>query len=136
MAEPGKRPQVLVVDDEALIAQLVADMLAGEGYDVDTAPNGIVALERIAGKDYDLILSDLRMPELDGLGFYRELEAQQPELLRRFVFITGTTEHAEYRGLLSDLTAPVLTKPFDLTELQRIARERLSLSLPGRPSGS
>ena len=136
MAEPGKRPQVLVVDDEALIAQLVADMLAGEGYDVDTAPNGIVALERIAGKDYDLILSDLRMPELDGLGFYRELEAQQPELLRRFVFITGTAEHADYRGLLSDLTAPVLTKPFDLTELQRVARERLSLSLPGRPSGS
>ena len=136
MADRAKRPRVLVVDDEAIIAQLVADMLTGDGYDVDTAPNGIVALERIAGKDYDLILSDLRMPELDGLGLYRELEEQQPELLRRFVFVTGTAEHANYRGLVGDLKAPVLTKPFDLIELQRIVRERLSSSRPESTSGS
>ncbi|HEY7205144.1 MAG TPA: response regulator [Methylomirabilota bacterium] len=126
---PARRPRVLVVDDETIIAQLIADTLGGEGYEVDTAPNGIVALERIAGKDYDLILSDLRMPELDGLGFYHELERERPDLLRRFVFITGTAEHADYRRVMGDVKVPLLTKPFDLIALQRVARETLSVSL-------
>jgi CheY-like chemotaxis protein len=126
MALDGPRPQILVVDDEPVIAQLVADILAAEGYDIDTAPNGIVALERIAGKVYDLILSDLRMPELDGLGFYHELEQERPELLRRFVFITGTSEHPDYQGFLDEVRVPVLKKPFDMIELQRVARETLS----------
>ena len=129
MAHDGDRPLILVVDDEMIIAQLIADVLASEGYDIDTAPNGIVALERIAGKDYDLILSDLRMPELDGLGLYHELEQERPELLRRFVFITGTSRHADYRGFMDDVKVPVLTKPFDMFELQRVARETLSASL-------
>jgi CheY-like chemotaxis protein len=129
MAPDGRRPQILVVDDETIIAQLVADILAAEGYDIDTAPNGIVALERIAGKDYDLILSDLRMPELDGLGFYRELELERPELLRRFVFITGTSEHADYQPFMDEVRVPVLKKPFDMIELQRVARETLSAFL-------
>jgi CheY-like chemotaxis protein len=136
MADRSRPAQILVVDDEPLIAQLVADTLAGEGYEIDIAPNGLVALERIAGKDYDLILSDLRMPELDGLGLYRELQQQRPELLRRFVFITGTADDSEHRPLVGNLGAPVLTKPFDVIELQRVARERLGLSLPGSPSGS
>jgi CheY-like chemotaxis protein len=128
MTERPSRPQVLVVDDETIIAQLIADMLGGDGYEVDTAPNGIVALERIAGKDYDLILSDLRMPELDGLGLYHELERERPELLRRFVFITGTSEHADYQVFMDDTKVPVLTKPFDMIELQRVARETLTVS--------
>jgi CheY-like chemotaxis protein len=127
---PARRTQVLVVDDETIIARLIADMLGGEGYEVDTAPNGIVALERIAGRDYDLILSDLRMPELDGFGFYHELEQERPDLLRRLVFITGASEYADGSGVIGDVPVPVLTKPFDLTELQRVARETLSIALP------
>ncbi|HEY7041289.1 MAG TPA: response regulator [Methylomirabilota bacterium] len=118
-----------MVDDETIIRQLIADVLAIEGYDIDTAPNGIVALERIAGKDYDLILSDLRMPELDGHGFYYELERERPELLRRFVFITGTAAHADYQGFIDDVQVPVLKKPFDMIELQRVARKTLADSL-------
>lgn len=128
MAERSTRPQVLVVDDETIIAQLVADMLGSDGYEVDTAPNGIVALERISGKDYDLILSDLRMPELDGLGLYHELKRERPDLLRRFVFITGTAEHVDYQDFIRDVRTPVLTKPFDMIALQRVARETLSVS--------
>jgi CheY-like chemotaxis protein len=127
---------VLVVDDETAIAQLIADVLAADGYDIDIASNGLVALERIAAKRYDLILSDLRMPELDGLGLYHEIEQHQPDLLRRFVFITGTAEHADYQERMSNATVPVLTKPFDMTELQRVARETLAGSSRHRPSGS
>ena len=119
-------PRILVVDDEPIIAQLITDVLGGDGYDVDTASDGLVALERIDRHAYDLILSDLRMPGLDGLGLYRELEQNRPELARRFVFITGTSEHTDYAGLLGDLTVPILTKPFDVSALQNLVRESLA----------
>jgi two-component system NtrC family sensor kinase len=127
MSVSSPRPQILVVDDERVIAQLMADVLSGEGYEVDTAPDGIAALEQIARRAYDLILSDLRMPELDGLGLYRELEVKRPDLVRRFVFVTGTSEHTDYRGFVEAVPAPVLTKPFDVDELLRIAREMLAV---------
>jgi CheY-like chemotaxis protein len=129
MAAPASRPKILVVDDEAIIAQLISDVLTGDGYDVDTASDGLVALACIGRCGYDLILSDLRMPGLDGLGLYRELEQSRPELVRRFVFITGTSEHTDYAGLLGGLVAPILTKPFDMSALQRVVRETFAASV-------
>ena len=122
----GERPWVLVVDDESIIAQLIADVLGGEGYDVDTAPHGVAALERLAQRTYDVVLSDLRMPELDGLGLFREIEQRYPDLLHRFVFITGTSEHADYQGFIDDVKVPVLTKPFDMMNLVRVVHELLA----------
>jgi two-component system NtrC family sensor kinase len=121
----GGRPWVLVVDDESTIAQLIADVLGGEGYDVDTAPHGVAALERLEQRTYDVVLSDLRMPELDGLGLFREIEQRYPDLLHRFVFITGTSEHADYQGFIDDVKVPVLTKPFDMADLVRVVQELL-----------
>ncbi len=122
----GERPWVLVVDDESIIAQLIADVLGGEGYDVDTAPHGVAALERLEQRTYDVVLSDLRMPELDGLGFFHEIEQRYPDLLHRFVFITGTSEHADYQGFIDDVKVPVLTKPFDMADLVRVVQELLA----------
>jgi CheY-like chemotaxis protein len=122
MASTGGRPSVLVVDDETIIAQLIADVLGGEGYDVDTAANGLAALERLAQRTYGVILSDLRMPELDGLGLFREIERRHPDMLRGFAFITGTSEHADYQGFIDDVKVPVLTKPFDMLELIRVVQ--------------
>ena len=124
--------RVLVVDDETVIAQLIADMLSGEGYEVDTAPDGVVALARLAERRYDVVLSDLRMPELDGLGLFREIEARHPEILRRFMFITGTSEHTDYHGFIDEVTVPVLTKPFDMMELFRLVQELAA----GHPVGT
>ena len=121
----GERPWVLVVDDESIIAQLIADVLGGEGYDVDTAPHGVAALERLEQRTYDVVLSDLRMPELDGLGLFHEIEQRYPDLLHRFVFITGTSEHADYQGFIDDVKVPVLTKPFDMADLVRVVQELL-----------
>src|SRR6266849_243088 len=109
----GGPSRILVVDDEPFIVQLVADMLSEEGYEVDTAANGLLALEHIEKRPYDLILSDLRMPELDGLALYRELERRWPDLLRRIIFVSGTIEQPEYRSFLQETGVPVLPKPFD-----------------------
>ena len=126
MAPTGERPRVLVVDDESIIAQLIADVLGGEGFEVDTAPHGLAALDRLANRTYDVVLSDLRMPELDGLGLFREIEQRYPDLLRRFVFITGTSEHTDYQGFIDDVKVPVLTKPFDMMNLVRVVQTRLA----------
>lgn len=126
MAPTGERPWVLVVDDESIIAQLIADVLGGEGYEVDTAPHGLAALDRLVNRTYDVILSDLRMPELDGLGFFREIEQRYPDMLRRFVFITGTSEHTDYQGFIDEVKVPVLTKPFDMVDLVRVVQDRLA----------
>jgi CheY-like chemotaxis protein len=126
MAPTGGRPSVLVVDDESIIAQLIADVLGGEGYDVDTAPDGVAALERLGQRAYDVVLSDLRMPELDGLGLFREIEQRYPDLLHRFVFITGTSEHADYQGFIDDVKVPVIMKPFDMMDLVRVVQELLA----------
>src|SRR5260370_41791642 len=112
MAPTGERPRVLVVDDESVIAQLIADVLGGEGFEVDTAPHGLAALDRLANRTYDVILGDLRMPALDGFGLFRAIERRYPDLLGRFVFITGTSEYAHYPAFNHSLTVPVLTKQF------------------------
>jgi CheY-like chemotaxis protein len=122
MSPGGGRPSVLVVDDESIIAQLVADLLDGEGYEVETAADGRAALDRLAQRSYDAVLSDLRMPELDGLGLFRAIEQRHPELLRRFVFITGTSAQDEYQGFIDDAKVPVLTKPFDVADLLRVVQ--------------
>ena len=126
MAPTGEGSRVLVVDDESIIAQLIADVLGGEGFEVDTAPHGLAALDRLANRTYDIILSDLRMPELDGLGLFREIEQRYPQMLRRFVFITGTSEHTDYQGFIDDVKVPVLTKPFDMMNLVRVVQSRLA----------
>ena len=126
MAPTGERSRVLVVDDESIIAQLIADVLGGEGFEVDTAPHGLAALDRLANRTYDIILSALRMPELDGLGLFREIEQRYPDMLRRFVFITGTSEHTDYQGFIDDVKVPVLTKPFDMMNLVRVVQSRLA----------
>ena len=117
---------ILVVEDDLPIAQMMASILADDGYEVDLACNGRLALEMIEIQDYDLILTDLRMPELDGVGLYRELERRQPDLLRRLIVITGTSAHPEYENFLAETHVPFLEKPFSLVALQALTRQVLS----------
>ena len=121
----ARRASVLVIDDEPLVAAGIADTLMVIGYEVETAKNGREALEKIATCSYDLILSDLRMPELDGMDLYRELERHAPRLLQRLIFLSGTTDSAEYVRFLEGTGALVLCKPFDIDTLQQLVRQLL-----------
>src|SRR5262249_9329827 len=82
---------ILIVDDEADIVDTYAEILAADGHRCDAAENGRVALERVAARRYDLILSDLRMPELDGPGLHRALLGRDPAMADRILFLTGDT---------------------------------------------
>jgi len=107
------------------VLRLIAEALSADGYEVDTARNGREALEKTAARLYDLILSDLRMPEVDGVALYRELERREPRLLRRFAVVSGTTEMPEYASFLEETNVPLLGKPFRVEELQQLVRRIL-----------
>ena len=124
-AAQTRRHRILVVDDEPLVTMLMAEALVLEGHDIDTAKNGREALEKIAACAYDAILSDLRMPELDGVGLYRVLDQQHPGLLTRIAFVTGTTQPVEYATFLEETGVPVLRKPFAIDDLQQLVQRLL-----------
>ena len=119
----GKR--ILVVDDEEEVAMILAELLSIDRHEVDTAKSGALALEKIRRQRYDLVVSDLLMPEMDGPSLYRAVEAMDPELARRFVFITGDTLGATVRDFLDAAARPTLTKPFDFEEVLRVVRGAL-----------
>jgi CheY-like chemotaxis protein len=119
---------VLVVDDETEVASLLAEMLSVGGHRVETVASGIIALERLAERPYDLILSDLRMPDLDGPGLYREVERRYPHLASRFVFLTGDALGGTTRAFLESVPAARLGKPFSMEELDLVLRQVLTRS--------
>jgi CheY-like chemotaxis protein len=120
------RTRILLVDDDPMITELVVDMLGMEGYDVDTANNGIEALQKLERQRYDLVITDLHMPKLDGSGFYRELAQRKLHSLKRIIFLTGTTGASEEHRFVQESGVPVLFKPFNVSELIELVRRLLS----------
>jgi two-component system NtrC family sensor kinase len=120
----GKR--ILVVDDERLVLQLLGEMLGADHHTVDTVGDGTQALEVLQRTSYDLILSDVRMPYLDGPGLYRALERRLPDLCRRFVLMTGDVLSAEIQTFLEQTGVPGLSKPFDRGEVRRVIQKIVS----------
>ena len=116
---------ILVIDDEPGITSAPTYLLRRGGYVVDTAANGRLALENLQAQAYDLILCDLRMPELDGASFYRELEERYPELRRRVIFLTGDTLSPDARAFLDKVEVPRLSKPFRAAEVRRVVQQAL-----------
>jgi two-component system NtrC family sensor kinase len=115
---PGCR--VLVVDDEPDVAGVLVDLLRAQHEHVDAVADGRAALEKIGEAAYDLILCDVRMPGLDGPELYRALRLLHPELLSRFVFLTGDTLNPESREFVQETGAPCISKPFDFDEVFRV----------------
>lgn len=117
------RQRALVLDDEAEIAALLADMLALQGYDCDIATSGEAALENLRRCDYALLLFDLRLPGLDGPAVFEWLVEHKPHLRARTGFVTGDTLGAAAASFLSRSARPMLQKPFTPADLRRLVAE-------------
>jgi len=117
---------VLVVEDEAALGAAVAESLVDAGYVVDRAGDGEEALVRVRGRAYDLIICDLKMPRVDGMTFYRQLESDAPDMTRRILFVTGDVAGTEAERFLEETGCRWLAKPFRLKDLLRTGREILS----------
>ncbi|HTM23991.1 MAG TPA: response regulator [Vicinamibacterales bacterium] len=120
---PGTRPRVLVVDDEATIRDLLSKTLALAEYDVDMAPDGRTALERLRVIQYDLLITDLRMPGVDGLTVIREARRLKSDL--PVIIITGFSNEASAIEAVNLGVSGYLTKPFRVPRVLAAASKAL-----------
>ncbi len=112
--------RVLVVDDEPDVAELVAEILKKEGFAVDLAASGAEALQQLEGQSYDVVLSDLNMPGVDGRGLFEGMKNAYPDMAKRVAFITGDTMGAASQKLLKETNRPHLEKPVSPAELREL----------------
>ncbi|MDP2898155.1 MAG: GAF domain-containing protein [bacterium] len=120
--------RILVVDDERVVVDLLDYYLRSEGHSVDISRDGRAALRKLKESDYDLILCDIKMPEVTGQELYHWIEANKPHLADRVIFITGDVATPETLAFLHNPPKRWLEKPFDLTELRRTIAETLARS--------
>jgi CheY-like chemotaxis protein len=108
----------LVVEDEPSVLDLVVTLLGESGWRVEVAPGGRAGLDSVLGNRYDLIVSDIRMPDGNGQEFYERALAHDPALRRRFIFITGDTAGDSARAFIVAAVVPVVEKPFSPTAFE------------------
>jgi two-component system response regulator PilR (NtrC family) len=110
------KSRILVVDDEESIREFLDIMLRKEGYEVTSAEDGAKALDMIKKKTFDLVISDLQMPNLTGIELLRQVRDSYPDLLFMMITAFGTTETAVEAMKLG--AYDYITKPFKIDEVR------------------
>jgi len=123
-----ERPRILVVDDEQTVRDLVAKTLTTADYDVDTASDGPSAVERLRSTEYDLLITDLKMPGMDGLSVIREARQRSSEM--PIIVITGYSTEASAIEAINLGVCGYLTKPFRLPRVLAVAARALGEAPP------
>ena len=107
--------RILVADDSDRLSALVNEILTAEGHEVHVAGTGTEAWLKLSTTTYDAILCDVVLPGIDGLRLYRRVADLRPELVSRFVLMSGRTEHV--RRFAEATGATFLAKPFRVGDL-------------------
>jgi CheY-like chemotaxis protein len=108
--------KMLFVDDEECIRELASEVFKESGYQVETAVNGMEALEKLWGSVFDVVVTDIMMPKLDGIELYYGAIRENPYLKERFVFTTGLPS-LKTVSFLAQTNCPHLYKPYQITDL-------------------
>ena len=116
-AGPPETLRILAVDDEPVILDLILDALGRDGHRVDTASSAREALQKLERSAYDVIVCDLKMPEMDGQQLYEVLRSRWPDIARRVIFASGDTIHPDTRSFIDRSGRPCVDKPFKLEVL-------------------
>ena len=119
---------ILVIDDEEMVTLSIKRLLRKSGYEVDTSNNGTDAMKKIKESDFDLIISDIRMPGEDGIEIVKKIRVylldnkkeKIPEIL-----ITGCASEDKYKSAVELQVRAYINKPFDITELLQTVKEIL-----------
>lgn len=130
---PGqpKGQSILIADDEPEVVDLVRMILEWEGYQVITATDGQEALTRVQESSPDLILLDVRMPKLSGLGVLDQL-GRQADAPIPVIMLSVVTTYPEVRTALQRGAVAYLSKPFELKEMTRLVSQILEMDLAKR----
>jgi CheY-like chemotaxis protein len=122
VARNNQDPEVLIVEDDPAIRRLVKMVLQREGYRVDVATDGVEAVLKLGVAEFDVIVLDLMMPNLDGFTLMNTLAENDPSRLRK-VIVTSAASPAIIRDRMRGTPFDLLTKPFDIAQLaDRVAR--------------
>ena len=112
--------RVLVVDDEQDLGLTLSEILEQDGHVVDCVTTGASALEKLRHCRFDVILSDIRMPGMDGPSLYRTLRREKPDLIKGFAFITGDTLTPGLRDFIDSTERPCIEKPFTPRDVRQV----------------
>jgi two-component system NtrC family sensor kinase len=123
---PNNRLRVLVIDDEPHILHYMSATLSAWGHTVAVAQDGDEGLEAATSGDFDLVITDLRMPRLSGREFFETLRRRNPPMASRIYFSTGDTVRGDTLAFLEMLERPYLHKPFSLSELRALLAAAVS----------
>ncbi|TMB02593.1 MAG: response regulator [Deltaproteobacteria bacterium] len=121
----ARRGRILLVEDDALVARAVRRTLSRE-HEVVVVETGRAALEAIAGAKFDLVISDLMMPEMTGMDLHAELLRTHPEVAKGMVFFSGGAFTDAAREFLRRVPNPQIEKPFDPQQLRELIRRLLT----------
>lgn len=119
----SQRPSILVVDDELLIRDLLYDFFKDHGWDISIAENGEKALEVLRARSIDLVLSDVKMPEMDGLDLSRKLRESYPTI--PVVLMTGYPSVDSVIDALRNKVVDYIVKPFNINQLYKAVESHL-----------
>jgi len=125
LAASGSGSRLLVVDDEPMILDLMVDLFKDQDVHVDTAANGSEACRKISQQAYDVIITDVRMPQMNGLDLYSEILDMRPEMEGRIIFMTGDLIDEEIAGFLSRVDAVSIPKPLEVPDVLSAVAETL-----------
>lgn len=120
--------KILVIDDEELITKTLLKLLSNEGYNTIVVRSGKEAIEKVKQADFDLIICDVRMPEMDGIETIKEirsyLEKSNKKLIPE-VLITGYADADKYTSAMELEVTDYLYKPFDNKEFLQIVKKTI-----------
>jgi DNA-binding response OmpR family regulator len=112
------RKKILIAEDDLLIAQLMKEILEIEGFEVEVASDGVEGLEKIKQNGYDVIISNWKMPRMNGGELYLEVEKLSLDLAKRIIFISGTMN-----DFIRSTGNRFLMKPFSHQQLEVVIKE-------------
>ena len=122
----SSKKRILVIEDEPILGLLCKRVLKGSGFDVEVVNNGQDAKKVAEEKDYDVCVSDIRLPGMTGIELYGHWKETNNPIAERVVFITGDTMNNYVRDFLKKIDRPSVMKPFEPEDLVAAVRQMLS----------
>jgi len=117
------KPSILVVDDELLIRDLLYDFFTSQGWDIAVAESGDKALEMTRARKFDLVLTDVKMPEMDGLALTGHIRQSFPNM--PIVLMTGFPSVDSAVAALRNKVDDYVIKPFNINQLYKVLEARI-----------
>ena len=123
--DTGRIRKILVVDDEKYILDFLTEVFRLLPFSVDTAEDSQTALNKIQSCEYDLVITDYKMPRMSGGSLFNWVKGNRPSLVNRIVFMTGDTVNPETHSFFKNNQIRFLTKPFKIEEIKEMVAKTL-----------